>query len=87
MSLASQVLRLDGQPEEEGHEQHHPSVDAKGGALDEEARRPTVYHEHADRNFDFLNQHEQEAGAKRDAKDLAKDVDMDVIGQPGAEAG
>ena len=32
-------------------------------------------------------EHEQEAGAKHDAKDLAKDVDMDVIGQPGAEAG
>ena len=31
MSLASQVLRLDGQSEEEGHKQHQPSVDAKGG--------------------------------------------------------
>ena len=31
-------------------------------------------------------EHDQEAGAKHDAKDLAKDVDMDVIGQPGAEA-
>jgi hypothetical protein len=31
-------------------------------------------------------EYEQEAGAKHDAKDLAKDVDMDVIGQPGAEA-
>ena len=32
-------------------------------------------------------EHEQEAGPKHDAKDLAKDMDMDVIGQPGAEAG
>ena len=32
-------------------------------------------------------EHEQEAGPKHDAKDLARDMDMDVIGQPGAEAG
>ena len=31
-------------------------------------------------------EHEQEAGAKHDAKDRAKDVDMDVVGRPGAEA-
>ena len=32
-------------------------------------------------------EHEQEAGPKHDAKDLAKDVYLDLIGQPGAEAG
>ena len=34
ISLASQVLRLDGhheQPEGKGHKQHQPSVDAKDG--------------------------------------------------------
>ena len=31
MSLASQVLRLTGQPEEDGHKQHQPSADAEDG--------------------------------------------------------
>ena len=31
MSLASQLLRLTGQPEEDGHKQHQPSADAKDG--------------------------------------------------------
>ena len=81
-------MRLNGQPDEEGHEQHHPSVDAKGDVPDEEARCPTKDHEDADSSvMSSTREHEQEAGAKHDANDLAKDVDMDVIGQPGAEAG
>ena len=75
MSLTSQVLRLDGQPEEEGNKQHHPGADAKDGV------RLTA------RLMSSTKEHEQEAGAKHHAKDLAKYVDMDVIDQSGAEAG
>ena len=56
MSLASQVLWLDGQPTEEGNEQHHPSVNAKGGVPDEETRFPTKNQEDADGSVDVLNQ-------------------------------
>ena len=56
MPLASQVMRLGGQPEEKGHKQHHPSVDAKGGVPDEEALCPTNDHEDADSTVDVLNQ-------------------------------
>ena len=56
MALAIHVLRLDGQHEEEGHERHHPSVDAKGGVPDEEAQCPTNDHDDADSKVDVLSQ-------------------------------
>ena len=56
MSLATQVLRLDGQPKEKCHEQHQPSGDAKDGVPDDEARCPTNDHEEADGKVDVLNQ-------------------------------
>ena len=66
-SLASQVLRLDLEPEEDGHEQHHPSADVKDGVPDEEAQYPTNDHEEADGKVDVLpnspsKQHAQDAG-------------------------
>ena len=56
LSLARPVMWPDGQPEDDGHEQHHPSVDAKGEVPDEEARCPTNDHEDADSKVGVLNQ-------------------------------
>ena len=81
-------MLLDGQPEEEGHEQHHPSVDAKGGGLMKRLGAPAMTMRMLiARLMSSTKEHEQEAGAKHDDKDLAKGVDMDVISQPVAEAG